>query len=113
MALAKRAQKDLNIDLVYANELIVTNNLITGDFVATEGSGGSKKAEIVKKICLETGVELSDTVFIGDSPNDNEAFSVVGLSIGIGGKLKADHVVNGINGIIPILARQMDVQHKI
>jgi len=79
--LARRAQHDLGIDHIFANELVIKNNRVTGEFIWPIGSGGEKKAQIVFDLCKDLGIKLNEVVYIGDSDMDIDAFKIVGISI--------------------------------
>jgi phosphoserine phosphatase len=79
--LALRAQSDLGIDFVYANELVIKNNIITGEFKWPVGFGLKEKPVIVTNLVKKLGYLLKDTVYIGDNDNDIEVCKIVGLSI--------------------------------
>ena len=78
---ARRVQKDFGIDHIYANELIIRDNRVAGEFVWPIGAGKEKKAEIIKNLCKELGISTKECIYIGDSDTDIEAFKEVGLSI--------------------------------
>ncbi|MBS3175398.1 HAD family phosphatase [Candidatus Woesearchaeota archaeon] len=78
---ARRAQRDLGIDHIYANELIIKDGKISGEFIWPIGAGKEKKAEIVKHLTSDLNILLRDVVYIGDSDMDIEAFKIVGKSI--------------------------------
>ncbi len=78
--LARRAQHDLGIDFVYANELVIQNGRISGEFIWPVG-GKDKKVQIVKHLCQDLGIDTKEVIFIGDSEIDLEVFQAVGTSI--------------------------------
>ena len=45
-----------------------------------QGVKGAEKLEVLKKICIEKNISLSEVAYIGDDINDLEALSVVGLA---------------------------------
>ena len=45
-----------------------------------QGVKGGEKLEVLKKICIEKNISLSEVAYIGDDINDLEALSVVGLA---------------------------------
>lgn len=99
---ARRAQKDLGIDHIYANELVIKNGKVSGEFIWPIGAGNEKKAEIVKHLAMDLGINLKEVVYIGDSDTDINAFKIVGKSIAFNcssDKLKktADVVVDSDN----------------
>ena len=79
--LARRAQHDLGIDFIYANELVIKNNLVTGEFIWPLGAGKEKKAQIIKHLCQDLQIAPEEVIFIGDSDTDIEAFKFVGRAI--------------------------------
>ena len=79
--LARRVQHDLGIDPIYANELIIKNNIITGEFVWPIGSGNHHKVKIIKHLCQDFGIKPKEVIYVGDSESDIEAFEFVGTSI--------------------------------
>src|SRR3989338_6913170 len=78
--LARRAQHDLGIDFVYANELVIENGKISGEFLWPVG-GKDKKVQIVKHLCKDLGISPKEVIFVGDSDIDILAFQFVGTSI--------------------------------
>ena len=78
---ARRVQKDHGVDHIFANELIIREGKVTGEFVWPIGAGKEKKAKIIKHLCEDLGVSPREVVYIGDSDTDIEAFKAVGLSI--------------------------------
>ena len=78
---ARRVQNDFGIDHIYANELVIKDGKISGEFVWPVGAGNEKKAQIIKHLCEDLGIALEDVVYIGDSDADSEAFKIVGKSI--------------------------------
>jgi len=102
MDLARRVQKDYGIDHIYANELIIVDNKVSGEFVWPLGAGREKKAEIIRGLCSELGISLAEVIYIGDGDTDIEAFKIVGLSIAFNSssaelRQVASHVVDSSN----------------
>lgn len=98
--LARRAQHDLGIDFIYANELVIKDGKVSGEFLWPIGAGTHKKAEIIQHLCRDLGIKPKEVIYIGDSDVDIEAFKFVGKSIAFNSdseKLKkaATHVVEG------------------
>lgn len=99
---ARRVQSDFGVDHLFANELVIRDGKITGEFVWPIGAGKHKKAEITRHLREDLGVDKKECVFVGDSETDIEAFSEVGLSIAFNClsekvKLAAQAVVEGNN----------------
>jgi len=109
---AKRVQKDYGIDHIFANELIIKEGKVAGEFVWQIGAGKHKKAEIISHLCSDLGISKEEVIYIGDSETDIEAFQEVGLSIAFNSKsdeLKriANYIVdsNNLADIIPYLQK--------
>ncbi len=104
MDLARRAQHDLGIDYIYANELIIKDGKITGEFIWPIAAGHHKKAEIIKHLSKDTNIPLKDIVFIGDDLSDVEVFQIVGTSIAFNSpELAAKYHVKELKEIIKLL----------
>lgn len=111
--LARRAQHDLGIDFIYANELVIKDNLVTGEFIWPLGAGKEKKAQIIKHLCLDLQIVPSEVIFIGDSDTDIEAFQLVGRAISFNSHSPqldevATHVVkdHDLRKVLPYLKHQ-------
>jgi phosphoserine phosphatase len=78
---ARRVQRDFGVDYIYANELVIRHDKITGEFNWPLGAGGMKKVEIIKSLCLQLRISPKETFYIGDSETDIEAFGLVGTPI--------------------------------
>ena len=112
---ARRAQKDFGIDHIFANELVIKDNKVAGEFVWPIGAGNEKKAEIIRTLCFNLNISLKDCIYIGDQDTDLEAFKIVGLSIAFNSnsdKLKktASFIVDSqdLSGIISILKKELE-----
>ena len=97
---ARRVQKDYGIDHIYANELVIKNGKVSGEFIWPIAAGREKKAEIIKHLCLDLSINLEEVIYVGDSDADIEAFKVVGKAIAFNSsseelKKVADIVVEG------------------
>lgn len=79
--LARRAQHDLGFDHIFANELVIRDGKISGEFIWPVGAGKHKKAEIIRQLCKDLGISEKECIYIGDSETDIEAFQEVGLAI--------------------------------
>jgi phosphoserine phosphatase len=107
---ARRAQKDHGINFIYANELVIKDDKVSGGFNWPIGAGKHKKALIVRQLCIELGITTKQAAYIGDTITDLEAFQEVGLSIAFNTrseelKKAADHVIDELDlkKIIPYL----------
>ena len=99
---ARRIQKDYGIDYLFANELIIRDDKVTGEFIWPIGAGKEKKAKIIKNLCSDLGISQKEVIYIGDSDIDIKAFKEVGLSIAFNSssdelKKNATHIVNSSN----------------
>jgi phosphoserine phosphatase len=73
--------RELGIDYAHANLVEVDEQgLLTG---GVEGTivGAARKAELLKEIAAKEGVDLSQTVAVGDGANDLEMMAVAGLGV--------------------------------
>lgn len=112
---ARRVDKDYGVDHVYANELVIKDGKVSGDFIWPIGVGNDAKARIVWELSDQLGISTDDVIFIGDSDTDFEAFEECGISIAFNSdseKLKsaATHVVDSDNlaDIIPVLEQYLE-----
>lgn len=81
MRAARRIDAIYGVDHVFANELVIKDNIVTGEFLWPVGIGYQAKARIVRHLAQDHGVEPAEIVYVGDSTNDVEAFKFVGLAI--------------------------------
>lgn len=73
-------QKELGMDYVYANELEVKNGVLTGGYIG-DIVNGNKKAEYLKEIAKKEGIDISQTIAVGDGANDLAMLNLAGLGI--------------------------------
>lgn len=78
---ARRVQKDFGVDYIFANELVIKNNKVSGEFVWPIAHGGHHKAVILKNLCKDLKISTKESIFIGDSDTDVEIAEEAGLSI--------------------------------
>jgi phosphoserine phosphatase len=111
---ARRVQKDYGIDHLYANELVIQNGKISGEFVWPIGAGKELKAKIIRDLCTDLKIKPSEVIYIGDSDTDIEAFKEVGFSIAFNSssenlKKVASVVVEGedLSKVITILKKRI------
>ena len=78
---ARRVQRDYGVDHIFANELVIKNGKVSGEFIWPIGAGNHKKAEIIRHLCKDLGIKPKEVIYIGDSDTDIEAFNEVGISI--------------------------------
>ncbi len=70
----------LNLDYVFANELVIENGIITGEI---EGDiiNAERKGEIIKEIATLENISLDQIVAVGDGANDRFMLENAGLAI--------------------------------
>jgi phosphoserine phosphatase len=78
---ARRVQRDYHVDYVFANELIIRDGKVLGEFIGLIGEGKEKKAKAIRGLCKDLKISEKECIYIGDSDYDIEAFKEVGLSI--------------------------------
>ncbi|MFH1072345.1 MAG: HAD family phosphatase [Nanoarchaeota archaeon] len=78
---ARRVQKEFGVDHVFANELVIREGKVSGEFSWPIGAGNEKKAEILRKLSASLNISLDECIYVGDSETDIEAFKIVGMSI--------------------------------
>jgi phosphoserine phosphatase len=73
-------QKELGIDYVYANQLEIKDGVLTGGYLG-EIVDGNRKAEYLKEIAKKEGINISQTIAVGDGANDLPMLNLAGLGI--------------------------------
>jgi phosphoserine phosphatase len=77
---ARHLQARLGIDYVFANELDIANGEVTGNIKGTIVDG-ARKAELLRQLALEEGIDLQQVIAVGDGANDLPMLSIAGLGI--------------------------------
>lgn len=77
---ARHLQARLGMDYVYANELDIVDGKVTGNI---KGSivDGARKAELLRQLADEEGIDLQQVIAVGDGANDLPMLSIAGLGI--------------------------------
>ena len=95
------------IDYVRANRLEVADGVLTGRVIGpvVDRSG---KARALADLAAQFGIDLADTVAIGDGANDLEMLALAGTGIAFNAKPvvaeRADHAVSGpLDAVLDIL----------
>lgn len=73
-------QKELGMDYVYANQLEIKDGVLTGGYLG-DIVDGNKKAEYLKEIAEKEGINISQTIAVGDGANDLAMLNEAGLGI--------------------------------
>lgn len=96
------------VDYVYANELEIVDGKLTGRYLG-DVVDGKRKAELLRLLAQVEGVDLLQTVAVGDGANDLPMLSTAGLGIAFHAKPKVkenakQHISNvGLDGILYFL----------
>jgi len=77
---ARYLQARLGMDYVYANELDIANGEVTGKIKGTIVDG-ARKAELLRQLAREEGIDLQQVIAVGDGANDLPMLSIAGLGI--------------------------------
>ncbi|MBP1841165.1 phosphoserine phosphatase SerB [Formosa algae] len=92
-------QKELGIDYVYANQLEIKDGALTGGYLG-EIVDGNKKAEYLQEIAKREGINISQTIAVGDGANDLPMLNLAGLGIAFHAKPKVkDNAQSSISSI--------------
>lgn len=92
-------QEKLDIDYVYANELEIVNGKLTGGYIG-EIVDGNKKAQYLQLIANEMGIDIAQTIAVGDGANDLQMLGLAGLGIAFHAKPKVkDNAQSSISSI--------------
>ena len=101
-------KQKFGIDYVYANDLEVEGGKLTGRYLG-DVVDGKRKAELLRLIAQVEGVDLQQTVAVGDGANDLPMLGIAGLGIAFHAKPKvkanAKQSINtvGLDGLLYFL----------
>ena len=101
-------RQQYGFDYVYANELEVENGRLTGRYCG-EIVDGRRKAELLRLLCQFEGINIAQSVAVGDGANDLPMLNLAGLGIAFHAKPKvkatAQQAIStiGIDGILYFL----------
>ncbi|SFC75684.1 phosphoserine phosphatase SerB [Pseudoalteromonas denitrificans] len=94
---AQRVQALLNLDLIHANALEVSDNTLTGNVVGVIVDA-QEKANFLNKTAKAFDIDIEQTLAMGDGANDLKMMGNAGLGIAVHGKPKvaktADVAIN-------------------
>jgi len=105
---ANHLKERWNLDCVSANELDIVDGKLTGK-VSGEIINGEVKAERLQKMAASYGIDMRQTVAVGDGANDLPMLSVAGLGVAFHAKPlvreSARHSIStlGLDGILYLL----------
>ncbi|MHA7844583.1 MAG: phosphoserine phosphatase SerB [Winogradskyella sp.] len=92
-------REKLDIDFVYANELEIKDGVLTGGYLG-DIVDGHKKAEYLQLLADDMGIDIEQTIAIGDGANDLQMLNLAGLGIAFHAKPKVkDNAQNSISSI--------------
>lgn len=92
-------QKELGIDYVHANQLEIKDGALTGGYLG-EIVDGNKKAEYLTQIAEKEGIDIAQTIAVGDGANDLPMLNLAGLGIAFHAKPKVkDNAQSSISSI--------------
>ncbi|MAB47754.1 MAG: phosphoserine phosphatase SerB [Flavobacteriaceae bacterium] len=92
-------QEKLDIDFVFANELEIKDGVLTGGYIG-DIVDGNKKAEYLQLLADNMGIDIQQTIAIGDGANDLQMLNLAGLGIAFHAKPKVkDNAQNSISSI--------------
>lgn len=108
---------ELGIDYVYANELEIKDGKLTGRHIG-DIVDGQMKATLLKKIAEKEGIDIGQTIAIGDGANDLPMLNLAGLGIAFHAKPSVKNNATsaissiGLDGVLYLLGyhdRQIDL----
>ncbi len=81
--LAKRAQKELGVDYIYTNELLIKDGVVVGSKDIKHWLIRDKnKSESLRKLCDEHHIDLKNVIVVVHDDNDIKMARTAGFSIG-------------------------------
>ena len=105
---ANHLKQRWGLDCVSANELDIVDGRLTGE-VKGEIVNGERKAELLQKMAASYGIDMRQTVAVGDGANDLPMLSIAGLGVAFHAKPvvreSARHSISslGLDGILYLL----------
>jgi len=101
-------KKELGMDYVYANQLEIVDGVLTGGYLG-DIVDGNKKAEYLREIAKKEGIDISQTIAVGDGANDLPMLNLAGLGIAFHAKPKVKDSAQssissiGLDGVLYLL----------
>jgi phosphoserine phosphatase len=105
---ANHLKQRWGLDCVSANELDIVDGRLTGK-VKGDIVNGERKAELLQKMAASYGIDMRQTVAVGDGANDLPMLSIAGLGVAFHAKPvvreNARHSISslGLDGILYLL----------
>jgi phosphoserine phosphatase len=105
---ADHLKERFGLDCVSANQLDIRAGKLTGE-VKGEIVNGEKKAELLRTMAGELGIDMRQTIAVGDGANDLPMLSIAGLGVAFHAKPlvkeNARHAIStlGLDGILYLL----------
>lgn len=105
---ANNLKERFGIDCVSANELDIVDGVLTGE-VKGAIVNGEKKAELLRQMAQQLGIDMRQTIAVGDGANDLPMLSIAGLGVAFHAKPKvrenARHAIStlGLDSILYLL----------
>ncbi len=101
-------KQKFGFDYVYANELELENGYLTGRYLG-DVVDGKRKAELLRLLCQFEGINIAQSVAVGDGANDLPMLGTAGLGIAYHAKPKVKENTEqnlttvGLDGILYFL----------
>lgn len=89
---ARRIQQEHGVDHCFADELVIADGQLTGEFLWPIGTGHAKKATVLTHLCTDLGITPEECLFIGDGDTDVEIARLAGYSVSFNGTPALDEV---------------------
>jgi phosphoserine phosphatase len=105
---ANHLKQRFGIDCISANELDIVDGRLTGE-VKGEIVNGEKKAELLRGMAAQLGIDMRQTIAVGDGANDLPMLAIAGLGVAFHAKPKvrenARHAISslGLDSILYLL----------
>ena len=105
---AEHLKQHFGLDCVSANQLDIVDGKLTGK-VKGEIVNGEKKAELLRAMAAELGIDMRQTIAVGDGANDLPMLAIAGLGVAFHAKPtvkeNARHAIStlGLDSILYLL----------